>query len=351
MVARPMEKRINFGKSSGGRQGQETSVTRACRLAAFGSKPPALTVENTAALEPGAGEVLVRMLAAPINPADLNVIEGTYGELPSLPCTIGNEGVGVVERVGALVSGFAVGQTVLPLAFGTWAEQMVVPAESLVALPEGLDPLQAAMLVVNPATAWRMIHDFVKLQPGDWIVQNAANSGVGRSVIQLAKALGLRTLNVVRRAELIDELRVSGADVVVTEDTDLRTETLTLCGGVLPKLGLNAVGGASALNVANALCVGAPLVTYGAMGRQPLKIPNGLLIFKNISFQGFWLRRWKESAPHAEVRATYEKLADYLAAGVLHTPVHKVFPLDQVLEAIAEATQEKRSGKVLLRMS
>jgi trans-2-enoyl-CoA reductase len=120
---------------------------------------------------------------------------------------------------------------------------------------------------------------------------------------------------------------------------------------MLPKLGLNAVGGASALNVANALCAGAPLVTYGAMGRQPLKIPNGLLIFKNIFFQGFWLRRWKESAPPADVRATYEKLAGYLAAGVLHTPVHKVFPLEQVLEAIAEATQEKRSGKVLLRMS
>lgn len=350
MVAVDMDNRINFGKSSGGYQGQGTSVTRACRLTAFGAKPPALTVENAPALEPGADEVLVRMLAAPINPADLNVIEGTYGELPLLPCVIGNEGVGVVERVGASVGGFAVGQTVLPLALGTWAEQMVVPAESLVALPEGLDPLQAAMLSVNPATAWRMIHDFVKLQPGDWIVQNAANSGVGRSVIQLAKALGLRTLNVVRRAELIDELRASGADVVVTEDTDLRADALTLCGGVLPKLGLNAVGGASALNVANALCAGAPLVTYGAMGRQPLKIPNGLLIFKNISFQGFWLRRWKESAPHAEVRATYEKLADFLAAGVLHTPVHKVLPLDQVLEAIAEATQEKRSGKVLLRM-
>jgi trans-2-enoyl-CoA reductase len=258
--------------------------------------------------------------------------------------------VGVVERVGASVSGFAIGQTVLPLALGTWAQQMVVPAESLVALPEGLDPSQAAMLAVNPATAWRMIHDFAKLQPGDWIVQNAANSGVGRSVIQLAKVLGLRSLNVVRRAELVDELRASGADVVVTDDTDLRVDALTLCGGVLPKLGLNAVGGASALNVANALCAGAPLVTYGAMGRQPLKIPNGLLIFKNIAFQGFWLRRWKESAPHAEVRATYEKLADFLAAGVLHTPVHKVLPLDQVLEAIAEATQEKRSGKVLLRM-
>jgi len=350
MSPRAMENRINNKKSGAQDPQPETSVTRACCLAAFGAKPPALTIENAPALEPRADEVLVRMLAAPINPADLNVIAGTYGELPTLPCTIGNEGAGVVMRIGASVSGFTLGQTVLLLAFGTWAEQIVVPAESLVALPEGLDPLQAAMLGVNPATAWRMIHDFAKLQLGDWIVQNAANSGVGRSVIQLAKALGLRTLNVVRRAELIDELRLSGADVVVTEDTDLRADALTLCGGMLPKLGLNAVGGASALNVANALCAGAPLVTYGAMGRQPLKIPNGLLIFKNISFQGFWLRRWKESAPHAEVRATYEKLAGYLAAGVLHTPVHNVFSLDQVLEAIAEAAQEKRSGKVLLRM-
>jgi trans-2-enoyl-CoA reductase len=290
------------------------------------------------------------MLAAPINPADLNVIEGSYGDLPMLPCSIGNEGVGVVERVGSSVRGFVAGQAVLPLAFGTWAEQMVVPAESLIALPGGLDSLQAAMLGVNPATAWRMIHDFANLQPGDWIVQNAANSGVGRSVIQLAKALGLRTLNVVRRAELVGELRGMGADVVVTEDTDLRTEALTLCSGVLPKLGLNAVGGASALNVANALCSGAPLVTYGAMSRQPLKIPNGLLIFKNISLHGFWLRRWKNTSSRSEVRATYEKLAAYLAAGVLHTPVHKVFQLDQALEAIAEAVQEKRSGKVLLRM-
>ena len=350
MSPRAMENRINNKKSGAQDPQPETSVKRACCLAAFGAKPPALTIENAPALEPRADEVLVRMLAAPINPADLNVIAGTYGELPTLPCTIGNEGAGVVMRIGASVSGFTLGQTVLLLAFGTWAEQIVVPAESLVALLEGLDPLQAAMIGVNPATAWRMIHDFAKLQPGDWIVQNAANSGVGRSVIQLAKALGLRTLNVVRRAELIDELRLSGADVVVTEDTDLRADALTLCGGMLPKLGLNAVGGASALNVANALCAGAPLVTYGAMGRQPLKIPNGLLIFKNISFQGFWLRRWKESAPHAEVRATYEKLSGYLAAGVLHTPVQKVFPLDQVLEAIAEAAQEKRSGKVLLRM-
>ena len=325
-------------------------MTLACRLTAFGSNPPALSLEEIPALAPGAGEVLVRMLAAPVNPADLNVIEGTYGELPALPCTIGNEGVGVVEQVGSSVHGLSVGQTVLPLSFGTWAEKIVVPAEALIVLPDGLDPLQAAMLAVNPATAWRMLHDFALLEPGDWIVQNAANSGVGRAVIQLAKALGLRTLNVVRRVELVEELEKIGGDVVVTEESNLRDQVQALCGGKNPKLALNAVGGASALNLANALAAGSPLVTYGAMGRQPLKIPNSLLIFKNLSFHGFWLRRWKETAHPGEVRETYQKLSAYLLAGVLHTPVHKAFPLSQALEAVAEAAREKRSGKVLLRM-
>ncbi|MFM8829533.1 MAG: MDR family NADPH-dependent oxidoreductase, partial [Spartobacteria bacterium] len=189
-----------------------------------------------------------------------------------------------------------------------------------------------------------------RLEPGDWIVQNAANSGVGRAVIQLAKALGFRTLNVVRRSELIPELQQIGGDVVVTEEMNLRDQVQALCGSKSPKLALNAVGGASALNLANALVPGAPLVTYGAMGRQPLKIPNSLLIFKNISFHGFWLRRWKEAASPADVRETYQKLSAYLLSGVLHTPVHRTFPLSQVLDAVAEASREKRSGKVLLRM-
>ena len=325
-------------------------MTLACRLTAFGANPPALSLGEISPPAPRPDEVLVRMLAAPVNPADLNVIEGTYGELPSLPCAIGNEGVGVVEQVGSFVHGFSVGQTVLPLSFGTWAQKMVVPAESLIVLPDGLDPLQAAMLAVNPATAWRMLHDFALLEPGDWIVQNAANSGVGRAVIQLAKALGLRTLNVVRRVELIEELEKIGADVVITEETNLRDQVQALCGGKAPKLAFNAVGGASALNLANALGEGSPLVTYGAMGRQPLKIPNSLLIFKNLSFHGFWLRRWKETANPVDVHETYQKLSAYLLAGVLHTPVHKTFPLSQALEAVAEAAREKRSGKVLLRM-
>jgi trans-2-enoyl-CoA reductase len=288
------------------------------------------------------------MLAAPINPADLNVIVGTYGELPPLPATIGNEGAGEILALGPGVENLRVGQKVLPLAFGTWTSELILPAKNAIPLPDDIDIHQAAMLAVNPTTAWRLLHDFASLQPGDWIAQNATNSGVGRAVIQLARHLGFRTLNVVRRPELLDELRALGGDVVVTEEVDLRREARELCRGTLPKLGLNSVGGSSALNIANALAPGSPHVTIGAMARQPLKIPNGLLIFQNLAFRGFWLRRWKENAPAAEIQTTYTTLADLLHRGILHTPVQQILPLSEAPAALAAAMQDKRTGKILL---
>jgi trans-2-enoyl-CoA reductase len=320
----------------------------ACRLFAFGEKPPAVRVESILSTAPAPGEVAIRMLAAPINPADLNVIEGTYGELPPLPATIGNEGAGEILALGPGVENLRVGQKVLPLAVGTWTSELILPAKNAIPLPDDIDIHQASMLTVNPATAWRLLHDFASLQPGDWIAQNAANSGVGRAVIQLARHLGFRTLNVVRRPELLEELRALGGDVVVTEEVDLRREAHQLCRGTLPKLALNSVGGSSALNIANALAPGSPHVTIGAMARQPLKIPNGLLIFQNLAFRGFWLRRWKENAPAAEIQSTYATLADLLHRGILHTPLQQILPLSEAPAALAAAMQDKRTGKILL---
>lgn len=323
----------------------------AARLISFGQPTESLTTAEVAVPDPGPGEVLIEMLAAPVNPADINVIEGTYGDLPKLPATIGNEGVGRVIAFGPDVHGLQAGQLVLPMAFGTWCARMVVSAAPVIPLPGELDRFQAAMLTVNPATAWRMLHDFVKLEPGDWIVQNAANSGVGRSVIQLARALGWKTLNVVRRESLVEELRAAGADVVVTEECDLRKEWKNLCGGGRPRLALNAVGGPSALNIANSLTKGSTMVTYGAMSKQALKIPNGLLIFQGLKFQGFWLKRWRENAGDAVRRETYAALAAHLQAGTLSTPVHATFPLARAVEAVLAAQQEQRGGKILLDLS
>jgi NADPH:quinone reductase-like Zn-dependent oxidoreductase len=320
---------------------------KAARLHAFGSAEN-LHVESAELPPPGVDEVRVEMLFAPVNPADINIIEGTYGTLPELPATLGNEGVGRVAAVGADVFSLHSGDLVAPLGVGSWCSHRNVSIDRIVALPAGIDAQQAAMIAVNPPTAYAMMHEFAALEPGDWIVQNAANSAVGRCVIQLARRLGFRTLNVVRRPELIDELLALGADHVVTEETNLRDTARALMNGAEARLALNAVGGASALNLANALAFGSPLVTYGAMGRQPLKIPNGLLLFRGLTFHGFWLRRWMETKPAAEKGRIFGLLAEMIREGALHMPVHRVFPIDDIHTALREAAEGQRSGKVLL---
>ena len=173
----------------------------------------------------GEGEVVVEMRAAPINPADLNAIEGKYPLRPALPATPGFEGSGFITEIGAGVKNFSAGtQVILPHDCGTWREALAVKAEKLVAVPEGIDPQQAAMLKINPITAWRMLHDFVKLNRGDWLIQNAANSAAGRATIQISRELGYKTVNVVRRSELIEELRAEGGDVVLVDGENLRAE-------------------------------------------------------------------------------------------------------------------------------
>ena len=264
---------------------------------AHGKPEEVLRLEEQKLPAPAADEALVRVLAAPINPADLNQIEGKYPIRAPLPATPGFEGAGVVEEIGGSVQGLAVGtQVILPHDLGTWREACVVKADKLVAVPDEIEPEQAAMLKINPLTAWRMLHDFVVLQPGDWVIQNAANSAAGRAVIQISRELGYKTVNVVRRAELIEELRAEGGDVVLLDNEDLREAVAAATDGALIRLALNAVGGESALRLAKIVAPEATIVTYGAMSLRPLTLPNGLLIFKNLHFTGFWVNKWYEQA-------------------------------------------------------
>lgn len=317
-------------------------------LTAFGKPADVLSLEERPRPRPDKGEILLEMLAAPVNPADLNVIEGKYGELPALPAIIGNEGVGRLIELGVGTNGFSEGDLILPMRRGTWTQFMLADAAEAVRLPPKMNAFQAAMLTINPVSAWGMLTSFVRLQKGDWVVQNAANSAVGRCVIQIARSRGWKTLNVVRRSDVIEDLKALGADEVVLEGGDLGAISADLCGAHRPRLGLNAVGGASALNLANALSDCGVLVTYGAMARQPLKIPNGLLIFRNLEFRGFWASRWLRSLSPARVTKMWDGLASLSMRGKLRVPIHRVFPLPDLLSAVQEAASEKRNGKVLL---
>ncbi|KND89766.1 putative trans-2-enoyl-CoA reductase, mitochondrial [Tolypocladium ophioglossoides CBS 100239] len=277
--------------------------------------------------------ILVRSLAAPINPADINTIQGTYGSKQPLTSLIGTsepsavpgtEGVFEVLSTGSPSSELKKGDWVIPAVsqIGTWRTHAVLGADELLKVnKEGLTPTQVALVSVNPCTAYRILRSYgpsagikaaLGMRPldvgsGQWSIQNGANSGVGRAAIQFGKLWGLRSINVIRdrdTAEATDalkqELLAVGADVVVTESQFLSREwkdqlaEITRKGREQIGLGLNCVGGKSATSLARSLGQGATMVSYGGMAKQPIALPVGLLIFKDIRFVGFWLSRWNQ---------------------------------------------------------
>ncbi len=312
-----------------------------------------LSVVTAPVREPVEGELCVRMLAAPVNPCDILFIRGAYGEKPVLPHSrAGLEGCGVV--VESRAEGFVAGDQVLLLyGAGAWGRFLTAPAERFLLLPQRLDPVQAAMLKINPLTAYLLLHpDDVPLQRGDWVAQNAAHSGVGRCFIQLAHQMGLRTVNFVRRArERREELMALGADLVLDEeDGQALPKALEAIRYQRPVLAANAVGGASACRLMDLLRAEGTLVTYGAMGGRELSLPANWLIFKNIRLRGLWYFHWLVTHSPSEHRAVYAYLASLVATGRLQQPVDSVFQIDNVQEAILRARGAARRGKVILRL-
>jgi trans-2-enoyl-CoA reductase len=282
----------------------------------------------------------------------LNQIEGKYPVRAPLPATPGFEGAGNVAEVNRDVTNVAADALViLPHNVGTWRDAVAVKADELVVVPAGIEPVHAAMLKINPMTAWRLLHDYVDLARGDWLIQNAANSAAGRAVIQIAHELGYKTVNVVRRSELIGELRAEGGDVVLVDSENLRREVEDAIGGQPIRLGLNAVGGESALRLANCLAPGSTLVTYGAMSLQPLKIPNGLLIFKDLRFRGIWINKWYDNATPTQRMEAFQRLFEMAKRGLLQTKVEKAYSLSEAKAAVAHAARGQRSGKIIFEFA
>lgn len=237
------------------------------------------------------------MKLSPINPADINTIQGVYGVKPDLPFTLGNEGFGEVIEVGSQVRELKVGDWVIPdkNAWGTWRSHAVDEEAQFRKIDNRIAPEMAATISVNPCTAYRMLKDFETLKEGDCVIQNAANSAVGQNVIQIARHLKLKTVNIVRNREGIDELKQElmdiGADYVLTEE-EMRNTQIFDREVPRPKLALNCVSGKSVISLIKAMEDNGTLVTYGGMSRQPLVVPTAAFIFKNIKLVGYWMTRW-----------------------------------------------------------
>ena len=317
---------------------------RAIHLTAFGNPAQGLEfVHIPEPAAPGPDQVLIGVEFSPIDLSDLLVASGAYPFRPSLPSVIGNEGVGKILAVGPGVETVAVGDRVLTPLYGlAWAERIVAPADGLFALPAGVDPQQLAMLTINPPTAGLLLSEFVGLAPGDWVVQNAANSGVGRAVIALARARGFRTINLVRRAELIDELLALGGDLVVVDGPDGLDRVKAALGTAAPRLAIDGVGGPSAATLIDLLGRDGTLVAYAALSKAPIAISALALIFKRVSLRGFFL---SDPEHAARIAPFIVEAAELLRSGRLHAPVAATYPLSAIKDAVAHV---QRGGKVLL---
>jgi len=323
-----------------------------------GEPADVLALEDLPTPEPAANEVLVRMRLAPINPSDLHVLRGRFGRQPPLPASPGLEGMGTVEAIGRDVHGLSPGTRVVLLDVpGTWRALIVAPADRVVPIPHGVSDEDAAQALVNPVTALAMILGVHRLQRGDTLVQTAAGSTVGRLVIQLARTIGFRTMNLVRRADQLDGILVAGGDVAICTAADgWEAQLLAATNGSGAMHAIDCVAGAVGAGVVRCLAPGGRMLVYGALSshrqtdvtafQMPLFAPQ--LIYKAATVQGWYLFHWLAVTPLDETRRMLEHALELLASGGLRLPHVTRYPLSEIDSALRAVEASRRDGKPLL---
>ena len=297
---------------------------------------------------PGPDEVLFDVLAFPINPADVSFCKGNYRLKPPMPATPGAECVGRIAAVGSAVTHLAQGQLVINLQRENWAQQRRVKAVDVIALPAGIDLAQAAMVRINPPTAKLLLSDIVDLKAGDWIIQNVGNSAVGKLVIHFARTRGLRTLSVVRREDAFAELLALGVDACIIDGDDLDTRAAVATGGAPIRLGLDAVSGAACARIAACVADVGTVCNYGAMSGEAATIGTADTIYRGVTLTGFMLGRFLARRSYQEIAALYTEIAKDVAAGKIHAPVEKIYPIERIRDALIHVQRDAKGGKILV---
>lgn len=307
--------------------------------------------------QPARGEVSLRMLASPVNPSDLMFVRGEYTLKPVPPAIPGFEGVGVVESSGGgLLGRFMVGKRVAVLnrSGGNWAEQTVLPARGVIPLPSWLSLDQAATYFVNPASALVMTRHVLNVPAGQWLLQTAAGSALGKMVVRLGQRFGFRTLCVVRRLEQAAELQQLGADAVVVFDPDrddaseFVVKVRDITGGQGVPFAIDPVGGATGSLVVKCLGRGARMLVFGTLSGSAMTLSPRDLMSLNATISGFWLGNYMDSLKLFAKLKLVRQISGLLQAGVLGSDVGQRFELSAIKDAVAAAQQPGRSGKVLL---
>jgi NADPH2:quinone reductase len=328
---------------------------KAAVFEAFGEPSQVLRVREVHDPKPGPGQVRVRMILSPINPSDLLVVQGRYGVLPTLPATPGFEGVGIVDEVGpGLLGRFVKGKRVVAINSqgGNWAELAVIPARQARPVPDDIPDEQAATYFVNPATVLAMVRHVLAVPKGEWLLQSAAGSTLGRMIILLGRHDGFKTLNVVRRHEAIDELKSLGGDAVISSsDGAIDEQVRRITGGPGVRYAVDPVGGETGTGVFQSLAPGGRLLLYGTLSAQEIQVDPRLVISGPRAIEGFWLGHWMLQRSIPSALLLFREIANLIRQGILRSEIGETYSLDDIKSAAQRAETIGRRGKVLLRLN
>jgi trans-2-enoyl-CoA reductase len=323
----------------------------AIQQTAFGDPREVIELLEVEEPTPGPGEVVVEVEAAAMHLADLKFIHGDPGfrwyEVPRWP---GHEGIGHVVALGEEANGLAIGDRVfLPIGIGAFRQRVSAPAQACTPAPAG-DRLQLALTAVNGTTASILVEEIARPGPGEWIVQNGANSSCGRFVIALAKERSARTVNIVRRPELVDELTALGADAVVVDSGDPDTTAALVAeatGGADISFAFDCVAATGTVTVARCLVQGGTVINYGFMTGKHAEMAFRDMHGRDIRLEGMSQRAVAASWGRKDVLT---RLALMTTEGTLQAKIAGTFTLDRIQEALAlqAKTGTERDGKVII---
>ncbi len=316
----------------------------------FGKPTDVLSLGDRPIPEPKANEVRVKTILASIHNHDLLTIRGQYGFKPELPAIAGSEAVGVIDAIGSEVTDLTVGQRVAAASVqATWAEYFVAPAEMVFAVPDSLDDEMAAQLVAMPLSAL-MLLEFLAVESGQWVIHNAANGAVGKSLAMLAAARGVQTINVVRSSDALAELEAIGVkNNVNSEEDDWKAQVKSILGDDKISAAVDSVGGENSGELLSLLGHGGTFAVFGAMSGKPMQLNPTDVIFKQATLKGFWGSKLSQEMSVENKQRLVDELIERAIDGKLQLPVEATFDLADISKAVDGKLQAGKKGKVLLK--
>ena len=316
----------------------------------FGKPTDVLSLGDRPIPEPKANEVRVKTILASIHNHDLLTIRGQYGFKPELPAIAGSEAVGVIDAIGSEVTDLTVGQRVAAASVqATWAEYFVAPAEMVFAVPDSLDDEMAAQLVAMPLSAL-MLLEFLAVESGQWVIHNAANGAVGKSLAMLAAARGVQTINVVRSSDALAELEAIGVkNNVNSEEDDWKAQVKSILGDDKISAAVDSVGGKSGGELISLLGKHGAMASLGSVSGEPLMLNPSHLIFNLTKVKGFWVSDLMQEISSDNKQRLVKELIESAASGKFKLPTGGIYNLDDIQTAVSEKAQSEKKGKILLK--